>query len=314
MYNILTMSTQQALMAAKENNTVISEEDFGWFWRQATRAEMNVIPYKVTYGEAYFELPGQDRTYYRDNMLAVCNVLQAWALSDKCELSARSKRNLVRIYQWLCEEQTESRTQIVKAVRMDGSGGWSNTGISHVLVLIDKNENEVDITWTGANPTWDALADFLINDKDIQSLVMKAAQYPRRRKIYWKNNSGYSGRWTKTLYEADPNAPSWAPTAGSHKVFQLDVSCFDKVSCIGGSKSTAYRIKAEDLMELFISEIGEIETLSDLIGGLHTIRKHGVPTRHGYGWWYYEKHCRHWEDVELIERSGSRGIRRESRR
>ena len=40
---------------------VISEEDFGWFWRQATRAEMNVIPYKVTYGEAYFELPGQDR-------------------------------------------------------------------------------------------------------------------------------------------------------------------------------------------------------------------------------------------------------------
>ena len=86
MYNILTKSVQQALTAAKENNTVISEEDFGWFWRQATRAEMNIIPYKVTYGEAYFELPGQDRTYYRDNMLAVCNVLQAWALSDKCEL------------------------------------------------------------------------------------------------------------------------------------------------------------------------------------------------------------------------------------
>lgn len=281
---IMAIERVESVITVEEVQEVLTSIGFG--------LEFNTELKEASYGGVEIKTPAQPATviFYRSQLYAL---LKKEALHKDCKMTAHGKRAVLRAAATWNLEKDSDRKVIVKKFRCDGSGGWGESPAT-MMVCINKRQKTIEFHHVGGClPTWDAIVDFILGDKDINLMIQqKLYEGPRKREIYWKRSEGVSGRWEMRLYECAADAPVWAPTAGSRKRLSVYVASSGKVHEFRGY---GQEIHVEDLVELILEETRWASTWKELA----YITPVGKYFRRS---WEYLPYKSSWEKVEIISR------------
>lgn len=164
-------------------------------------------------------------------------------------------------------KEAATRNVVIKKIKFDTWGGWTNASRSFYLVKIDHEMHTVDFSFVdGADPQEASILNFILSDKDVRmELEWAAREYRRKHPVFVKRYVGQSGCSETTLWISKATR-DWA--AGQdfrscEKVAEWYVSCAGKMGNIqemfsGDLLSMLQALLGKDLARRFSTEKREL--------------------------------------------------------